>query len=242
MKRIRSSRLSRTSERQNKKQAVLFSALFIVLIIILIQFGPFLINIFGNIVYTLRGGDTGDQIQIVGDKLFQPPILSGIPNATNSARISFSGVSTENEGIIEVYVNNELEEEIELSGKKEFEIKNIRLAKGANSIKARFSKGDETSGFGEEHNVSYVTEEPTLEVTFPSDGSTFTRADRSITVTGKTDPDTSISVNSFRAIVDNTGKFSYLLQLNDGENNINVEAQNLAGITARKTLKVTYTP
>lgn len=77
---------------------------------------------------------------------------------------------------------------------------------------------------------------------FQSEGGTYTKADKNLTVTGTTDPDNSVTVNSFRAIVDTTGKFTYQLQLNDGENQITIEAQNPAGTTTQKQLKVTYQP
>lgn len=241
-RRFRSSRLARTSEKQNKKQALFFTIGIIVLIGILLQFGPLLINLFGNAIYTIRGGDKSDNSQLVGKELLQPPTLSGIPDATQSAKINFNGYAPDKSGNIEVFVNNELTKEISITDKLDFSAQNIPLTKGTNTIKARFSKGDKTSGFSPEFQVNYLNDKPKLEISFPIDNATLTRADKTITVTGQTDTDNTVSVNSFRAIVGNDGKFSYQLTLNDGDNHIIIEAQNPAGIISQKEIKVTYNP
>ncbi len=238
--RRRPSRLARTSDKQNKRQAVIFAIATVVVIGLLIQFGPLLINVFGNVVYTLRGGDA-ETSQPTGKELLQPPILSGVSSATHSAKLSFSGIAPDSKGLIEIYVNDSLEEEIDLEDSSDFSAE-VFLEKGKNTIKARYSVDGKTSSFTEEHIVTYTTEKPKLEVSFPADNANFTRADKNINVTGATDPENSVTVNSFRAIVDSDGSFSYLLQLNDGENNLIIEATNQAGVTTQKTLKVTYQP
>ncbi len=237
----RSSRLSRTSEKQNKRQALVFGIASVALIVILIQFGPLLINLFGNAVYTLRGGDSNDT-PITGKELLQPPSLSGIPEATQSANISFSGTAPDSKGIIEIYVNDDLEDEIELNNKSDFNVQNLAIKKGSNSVKARYVLNDKTSPFTPDFTVSYITEKPKLEILNPIDNATFTKADKSIQIKGNTDADNTVTVNSFRAIVDSTGEFEYQLQLNDGENQIVIEARNPAGISTQKNIKVTYQP
>lgn len=240
-RRNQQSRLNRMSEKQNKRQALFFTVGIIVLIIVLIQFGPFLINVFGNVVYTIRGGDK-NETQLVGNELLQPPTLFGVPEATRSAEISFNGSAPNEEGVVELYVNNDLAKEIALNGKKDFETEEIDIEKGANTIKARFVAGDKTSAFSKEYIVNFINAKPKLEIDSPQNEQRFTRADKSITVMGTTDPDNTITVNSFRAIVDFEGKFSYLLQLADGDNQISVVAQNSAGVTTQKDIKVTYNP
>ena len=164
-----------------------------------------------------------------------------IPEATQSSRINFRGISVAKSGTVEIYLNGELEDEIDLE-EESFEVKNIFLKKGKNTIKARLQQDGKTSPFSDEYEVSYISEKPKLEVATPSDGQNFTKADKSINVTGMTDPDNVVTVNSFRAIVDPNGKFSYLLQLNDGDNQVVIEVRNQAGITDSKQLKVTYNP
>lgn len=240
MRRQRSSRLTRNTERQSKRQALFFALGTIIVIILLIQFGPLIINTFGNIVYTLRGADSPDNNQIVGSELLQAPILQGVPEATQSALVSFSGIAPSDEGLIEIYLNDKLEEEVTLDSTR-FDVE-LDIRRGENTLKARYSFNDKTSAYTEEYVINYTTAKPELEIAFPSDNATFTRADKSITVSGKTDPENTVTINSFRAIVDSDGTFNYLLQLNDGENQISVIATNPAGVTTQSNLKVTYQP
>lgn len=239
-RKAQSSRLNRTSVKQNNRQAFYFVIGFVVLLFALIQFGPFFINVFGNIIYSIRG-DKGEA-QVIGKEILQPPNIFNIPDATQSAYVNFDGNSIVDDGTVEIYVNDSLEKEIELNGIGDFSAKHIPLRGGENLIKARLVVGRETSAFTEDYSISYLKDGPKLEVSSPSNGASFSRADRKITVGGKTDPDNTVTVNSFRAIVDGDGNFSYLLELKDGDNTISVEAKNQAGSTTQTELKVTYSP
>lgn len=240
MRHDRSSRLRRTNEKQNKKQAIIFGIAIIAVLFVLVQFGPLLINLFGNLVYTIRGGDNSNPTQITGKEILQPPELFGLAEATQSSRFSFSGTAPDNKGTVEIYLNDVLEDEVSVDNTTFGVI--LSLRKGKNTIKARYLVEDKTSPFTQDYYVNYTTDKPKLEVTFPSDNATFTKADKSITVKGNTDPENIITVNGFRAIVDSSGVFSYLLQLNDGDNQIQIQATNQAGITNDQSLKVTYQP
>lgn len=240
-RRLRTSRLSRTSEKQNRKQTIYFTIGIIAIFIILIQFGPALINIFGNAIYNLRG-TKDENSQVIGKALLQPPILNGIPDATQSAYISFNGRAPDTHGTVEIYVNNDLKKEVNIIDTKEFEIKILTISEGKNTVKARFVKNSKTSPFTNDFTVNFFKEKPKLDILFPTDGATFTKADKNITVTGQTDPELTVSVSGFRAIVTPDGKFSYVLALNDGDNNITVIAQNPAGLSTQKEIKVKYSP
>lgn len=235
------SRLSRFSEKQNKNQAFKFGLGIVAVITVLLIFGPTIINLFGNVIYSIRGNESDSNSKLIGKEILQPPVLIGVPEATQSSKISFNGTVNENKGIVEIYVNDDLSQEISIEDNK-FEASSISLQKGKNLIKSRWIIDNETSPFTEEYEVNFLADKPKLEVSFPQDGATYTKADKNITVQGTTDPDNSVSVNSFRAIVESDGSFNYLLQLNDGENTLLVEAQNPAGVTTQKQIKVTYNP
>lgn len=240
-RRLRTSRLSRTGEKQNKRQTLFFTIGIVAIFIILIQFGPTLINIFGNTIYSLRG-EKDENSQVVGKALLQPPVLIGIPDATQSAYISFNGNAPDVDGVVEIYVNNDLKKEVNILEKKEFEIKILTIKEGENIIKARFVKNNKTSPFTNDFTVYFFSEKPKLEISFPTNGATFTKADKNITIVGETDPEMGVSVNGFRAIVTPEGKFTYTLSLNDGDNNISITAQNPAGLITQKDLTVKYAP
>ena len=219
----------------------MFTVGIFILIFALIELGPFFINVFGGIIFNLRG-DGNNTKAIVGKELIQPPILNDVPDATQSAKIDINGTLSSKNGTVEVYVNDDLFREIEVKDSDNFEIKNITLKSGINTIKARTVLNNQTSSFSQDYQVSYVNEKPKLEVSFPSNNQTFTKADRKITITGTTDSDNTILINSFQAIVNSDGKFSYLIELKDGDNQISIVAKNSAGITTQNDLKVTYNP
>jgi bacillopeptidase F len=79
-------------------------------------------------------------------------------------------------------------------------------------------------------------------VTSPTDGQTFAKDQGSVQVSGKTDNNVKITVNGFWAIVDDSNNFSYALPLQGGENQIKVVAEDKAGNTTQKDIKVTYNP
>lgn len=241
MRRRVSSRLNRTSEKQNKRQAFLFTAGFVLLIVALFQFGPFFINVFGNLVFSIRG-DGNQDTQLVGQEVLSPPVFIDVQDATQSAYMNISGTVNQSKAMVEVYLNDELYKEIKIEDDNAFEIKNMILKPGQNTVKARTTKDEKTSAFTKEYSITYIKDKPKLEVSVPSNNQTFTKADKTITVTGNTDADNSVSVNGFKAIVENGGKFTYALSLNDGDNAVVIEAVNPAGTVERRELKVTYTP
>lgn len=242
LRRRTSSRLARNTEKQSKKQAIIFTVAIVVVLVVLVEFGPFFVNFFGNIVYTIRGGDKSDNNTIASKEIVQPPVLIGIPDATQSAYISFSGTSPDIKGVIEIYVNGDLKKEVDINDKTDFSVDSVVINTGSNAIKARFIKDKKTSAFTQDYNVTYIKDKPKLDVTSPSNNQTFTKADKKINITGTTDSDNNVTVNGFRAIVDSQGKFSYLLELNNGDNNISIEAVNPAGNTTKSDLKVIYNP
>lgn len=239
-RRLPSSRLSRTSEKQNRKQTIIFTIGIIIILFVLFQFGPIFINDFGNFVYGLRGDEEGTSQNV--EEFISPPSLREIPEATKESFISFKGSAPESDGIVEIYLNDELVDEIRIGEDLNFDVNDLLLENGQNVIKSRFVKDKRTSSFSPEKNISYIKDKPKLEVSYPGDNATFTKADRSIVIRGKTDPDNTLTVNSFRAIVESDGEFSYQYQLNDGENTLEIEAKNPAGVTEKKTIKVTYQP
>lgn len=241
MQKKTSSRLVRTNEKQNKKQIISFIVGIVILLFLLTEFGPMLINIFGNLTYSLRGNQNSTG-QITEQQIIGVPTLNNVPTATNSATISFTGVSPDVNGSVEIYNNGNLTDTISVENNTDFSVNGLSLSNGENDITARFLKNGKNGTFTKNYVVQYVRTKPTLSVTFPSNNQTFTRADQSITVAGTTDPANTVTVNSSRAIVNSDGSFSYLVQLNNGDNTITIQATNPAGDTTQQQLKVTYNP
>ncbi|OIP57754.1 MAG: hypothetical protein COX79_04385 [Candidatus Levybacteria bacterium CG_4_10_14_0_2_um_filter_36_16] len=234
------SRLTRRTEKQTKRQLYFSLGGIAATLIFLSLFGPMILTFFGSIIDSLQGKNK-NQINYLSLAPYQTPTLDSLPQATPSASITITGMSQYTEGQIEVFLNNSSYKEADVDNNN-FEIENIRLDVGENTIKIRYKKGDKTSDFSQEQKILLIKDAPKLEISNPTDNSTFGKADQDITISGQTDADNSVKVNEFRAIVDTSGNFSYTLTLKEGENKISVEAQNEAFKTTTKTITVFYKP
>ena len=171
-----------------------------------------------------------------------PPLLNPMPSATNSASVNISGFSL-SDRTVKLYVNGELIDETDVDDKKSFLFQDIALEEGENEIKAKsVSKEDKESEYSDPIKISYISKAPTLDVEAPADGQTFQKDQDKLQVTGRTDPGIKITVNDFWAMVNDEGRFSYTVRLQDGENRIKIIATDNAGNKTEKELKVTYSP
>lgn len=236
----RSSRLARTNEQKSRKQIFVFGISTILFLAILLKFGPSVLSYVGSfplfkkqVINTMPANDTSS---------LEAPFITSIPDATDSATIIIKGSSSYSDAQIELYVNGSLYDTTSLSKDQKFSFDSVKLSNGTSTIKARVKKGEEKSDFTRDYTVTYSQGAPKLDVNSPTDGQQFARGDQSITVQGVTDPDSDVTVNNFRAIVDSSGAFSYYLKLNDGDNTVTIIATNQAGKTTEKTVKVNYKP
>jgi hypothetical protein len=239
-RRIRTSRLNRNAEKQSRKQFILFGIGTVIIIFLLIQFSGSILSLFGNIIFGIRGDENQlSQTNQIDEVLFAPS-LNNIPNATSSAQIDISGTASYEDGRIILYINDREVDSTKLGNDQSFTFKKVSLRSGENRIKVYYSINNRQSDFSQEYVVIRSSEKLELEITSPSDGTTFKKADKRINVSGKTDPNSSVSVNGFRAVVNSEGEFSYLLELNEGDNKIIVESTNEAGIKVQKEITVKY--
>ncbi|PIX68705.1 hypothetical protein COZ40_01875, partial [Candidatus Roizmanbacteria bacterium CG_4_10_14_3_um_filter_39_13] len=88
------------------------------------------------------------------------------------------------------------------------------------------------------YSILFKSEKPKLEIQEPSDKSKTNKED--MRISGTTDIETTIRINGQPIIVDVQGKFTTLLRLKDGENKINITAEDIVGNQEVKDLVVTY--
>lgn len=232
-------RLSRTVEKQSKKQLYIFLAGTILIIALLVAVGPRLIELIGNLTVNNTPVDINqeDSIEVV-----QPPQFESLPNATDKGNITIKGTVVGQNGKVQLYVNNKLFDEQTVHDSLSFSFSSVKLKEGDNTIKARYLLSDRKSDFTKDYIVTYSKEPPKIENVSPGDGTEFKRGDQEIEITGTTDAKNSVTVNGSRAIVDENGKFSYFLKLNEGDNTIHIVAANPAGVETSKDIKVSYHP
>lgn len=234
-----SSRLGRNIKKNNKRTVILSLLSFFLFCILLLKGFPYILEGIGTASQFLNRNDNKNISHQKNEEILLPPTLTDIPQATSSAYIKISGES-EQAGTVEIYLNMELKDEIENEAGQKFTSNLIKLKDGSNEFRTKIKNDDGESSFSESYSVSFLSKEPLLEVSFPQDGSKFLKADKRITIQGKTDENSTIFINDTKAIVDFDGSFSHLIELNEGDNTIAIKARNQAGKEVEKKITVNY--
>lgn len=230
-------RLSRRAIHESKKKLIYSLIGIVVVLFLLFKFGIPLLIRFSLFISNGRNGS--DTTQTVDQPTFiAPPSLNPYATATNSAQIAISG-NGDTKQQIKLYVNNQVVDSQSTDSKGNFSFNNVTLSNGSNTIQAKADINGKESDFSNTVSVSYLNKAPSLQVNSPSDGQSFAK-DPSLTVNGKTDPSATVTVNDFQAIVDDSGNFSYTMQMQNGDNQLKVIASDAAGNKTEKDLKVTY--
>lgn len=162
--------------------------------------------------------------------------IDPIPSATNSGTLVFSGTSL-NFNKLEIYLNDEMQDEISISDSFAGEVKG--LEKGTNTIHfiAKSSTSKETKKTPL-YDVLYKSDAPKLEIQEPNDNSKTNKED--VKISGLTDIETTVRVNGQPLIVDVSGKFTTMFRLKEGENKIQITAEDIVGNQEKKDLTITY--
>jgi len=160
-----------------------------------------------------------------------------LSTATNSSKIVISGYAS-NYDLLEFYINKIEVKEINLISEN-FSQEIGDLEKGENEVFliAKSTKANQSKK-SEKFTVIYKNDKPKLEIIEPKDQSKTNSAE--LKIVGNTDKETFIKINSLPIVVDAQGKFQTLLKLNQGENKIEVVAQDIVGNTETKTVTVNY--
>lgn len=235
---MKRSRLSRRLEKQGRKNIIfsIFGILFV--FFALFKFG---IPLLADFSLFVSNNDTKSASEKQKLNFIAPPLLNPMFNATNSANINVSGVSSPKQ-TIELYINEELVNKITTEDDGSFKFTDIKLNGTENILKAKAIIDNNESDFSKPISVLFKNSNPSLTIESPSDNQNFSSDQKSIEVTGKTDAGVKVTINDFWVIVDETGKFSYNLTLKDGENNIKIIAIDEAGNKTEMEKKVTYSP
>lgn len=172
----------------------------------------------------------------------QAPIISALPDATNSARIVIEGY-TEAAASVELLLNDQVEK-INVADQTGSFVFETSLISGQNrvQIRAKDSKGNES--MSQVTLVSFDNKPIELTVSTPKDGSEyFGKINQVIDIKGEVDKlGSQVLINNSFVQVDRSGAFIHRFMLSGGENMITIMASDKAGNTAEKTLRLIYTP
>ena len=233
------SRLSKTLDESSKKTLALSLLGIIIIIALIAVFGVPFLETFAKL--TSRE-DTGTQKTAEEPVLILPPEFNPTFEATNSAEISLSG-SAEEGDTIKLYQNGRLIDETEITSDKSFQITGIELKEGENSFKAKAFKDTKESRFSDTLTIHYRREAPKLSIDYPSEGQGIGNKDGDrLQIEGTTDPNVKVTINGSQAVVDDEGKFKYVLPIKGGENSIKAVATDDAGNKTELERKFTYNP
>jgi bacillopeptidase F len=173
----------------------------------------------------------------------QSPIISALPEATNSARLYIEGF-TEAEANVELLLNDQTDKMVKASGTGEFVFDSVLLIAGQNKIqlKAKDEAGNES--LSEVTLIDYDNKPIELTIASPKDGSEyFGKINQVIDIKGSVDKANSqVTINNSFVQVDRSGAFLHRFMLSGGENIIKVVVLDKAGNSAEKSFRIIYTP
>lgn len=229
------SRLSKTLENNSKKTMTLSIIGILVIIALLALFG---IPILERLAQLTSRDDSKSQTE-EETIVVLPPYLDIPFEATNSAEITVTGTVDEGDSV-KLYNNGKLvgEENIEDGA---FEFTGVELREGDNQLKAKAILKKEESRFSETLTVQLRKEAPKLAIDYPQEGQSIGNKDGNrLQIEGSTDPNVTVTINGFKTIVNAEGKFKYTLQVQGGENKLQVVAVDDAGNKTEMERKFNY--
>ncbi len=230
-------RSGRLEEKRQKRRLTVAIAGMLGIVVFFAFFGVKILVGFSLLVDRLRGSTPAQQIT---QSLLLPPILDPLPTATNSATLNITGFGTDGTDVI-IYVNEKEEEKVTVEKNGTFETLLSSLSEGSNTISSRATDGK--GNVSDPSNVLTVLikkKPPILELTAPADNASVTGDNNKILVSGKTEENASITINSRVVVVKGDYTFTYDFPLNEGENKLNIVATDLAGNTTTIERKATY--
>jgi len=231
------SRLQAHHQKQLYFQLVFYIALLIVVLVLVFTFGiKFLINS-SLFVNSLNKSSSLNESSRTSADFIGTFRLDSPENATNEAKILVTGAVL-NYDKVEIYLNDEMVKEFSPdSDTFSEEIGDLMVGKNTVYAIARANRQNR-SKTSETYSVVYKNTKPKLEITEPQD-QTKTNSPE-IKISGSTDPEVFIRVNNLPVVVDAQNHFQTSLRLNDGENKIEVIAEDIVGNQEKKTLTVIY--
>ena len=216
-------RQANTQEKLIYRRMIIIGGLTVVLLLIIWLWGLAFIRIIGALGTKSVDETSTDNI----DLPLLKPVFSNLPEFTNQDKITISG-STTAEVTVTLFVNGTQVSKTVTDPSGNFSFVDVSLSETTNIIKAVASN----KGGGTEEQRVVITldkQPPTLQLSSPSDGQTFPKETKTITIKGAAEADNTVFINSIQAIMDRDGNFSYNLDVQAGENKIEVKATDKAG-------------
>ncbi|MGB9883451.1 MAG: hypothetical protein ACPLRN_03000 [Microgenomates group bacterium] len=225
---------------RNFSKTIIFSLIIIFLLIffiltigirLILNFSIFIANFFPK---KTINNETSKPTPIYGTFT-----IDEIPTATNSSHFIVSG-SLVNYDKLEFYLNGNKIKEKQFVNSDYFSEELDGLKEGENDfyVKASIKDSPASTKKSQIYKIILKTEKPKIEITEPADKSTV--SNQEIFIKGKTDKEVFIKVNDMPVTVDVNGNFITSIRLKEGENIIQIQANDIAGNITTQTLTINY--
>lgn len=232
--------MGRLQQHQNKEfttKLIFYIAIFILVLVFIFIYGIKILLNFSLFVANI-GTRKNTAPQTTQSDFAGTISIDSIPVATNSARIIVSG-SLINFDTVEYYINDVKVKEDKDIPSDNFQEEIGDLNNGSNTVYVIAKNTQEKQQKKSQiYTVTYIANKPKLDISQPSDHSKTNKTE--ILVIGKTDKEVFVKINDLPVVVDANGNFQTSVKLKDGDNRINIVAQDSAGNFESKTVTVTY--
>ena len=221
---------------QNNSRSRFYLLLSVVFVVVMFKWG---LPLFMDLV----AGNGAQRINESKDIIPpQSPIISALPEATNSARVVIEGF-TEKGAQIELLVND-MVEKISVAGETGAFVFESILISGQNRVQLRAKDEAGNESMSEVSLVTFDNKPIELVISSPKDGSEyFGKTNQVIDILGEIDkPNGQVTINNSFVHIDKTGAFTHRFVLSGGVNVIKVVASDKAGNFVEKTFNLVYTP
>jgi len=234
------SRLNNNLERKAIHNIIIGIVGFIIIIALLIILGPKLLVEFSLLAEKIDTNNNVAQTTNPQDDTYvAPPTLNPAATATNSAQIAISGLAQKDQ-TVNLYLNTQMIDTTTADSNGKFSFSSVNLQQGQNTITAKAQDNNNKDSVNSNTlTVSYSKSAPSLSITQPQDGQTFTKSDSpTLGIQGKTDIGNQVTINGAWAIVDPQGNYNYLYTLQSGDNDLKVVATDPEGNQTTKEIHI----
>ncbi|SRR3990172_6706966 len=233
------SRLLRSEVKKNRRKAIVFSVLTLLLLAFILIYGFTAFSKFTSFLANLQ--KDSEKIEQSDNTPPSPARFDSLPKSTNKDELEVRGTSEPGSTVI-LTLNKTAKDTLVNSEGKFFFV--VILVEGENKLQI-LSK-DKSGNQSQESNRQIVVldkKPPLLELTKPQDGSEFYGSrQRQIVIEGKTEEDGEVTINETFVVVEPNSTFSFATTLNEGQNSFKVKVQDEAGNITEKTISVSYIP
>lgn len=228
-----------SEERKNTRSAASYILLTIAALALLYFVGIPAIGKLTSLVSSLKGNNS--KISSSDMTPPPPPKFRNFPEFTNQQSLTLYG-NTEAGSTVKLIFNGS-QSEVLADNNGQFSF-NVNLQNGVNTFAATSTdQAGNQSLKSEDHQVTFDNKPPELEITSPTDSSSYFGSNqRQVTIAGKSEAESKVTINDRIIAVDEEGTFQYTTTLNEGANTFNVKSVDSAGNFVEKSLTLNFTP